>query len=85
MKWLNVLSGFNIVYLSFLWFLPTIYQTILYGCQLPLITIIYIILFWKQINNVKYQTPYILLILVDIVMSFILVSVMLFSYIYLVQ
>ena len=83
MKWLNLVAVVNIIYIFTLYFLPTVYQVILYGCQFPIIAILYCYLLWQHINNMRYQPMYVALAVCDIIISFLLIGAMAFSYSYL--
>jgi hypothetical protein len=83
MKFFKILTLLNALYLILIINLNGAYNVLVYGSEISVVTLIYIITYFYVEKPRLYKILGIILIIFDIITSVIIMSVLLFSYLYL--
>jgi hypothetical protein len=82
MKFFKILTLLNALYLILIYNLSGAYNVLVYGSEIAVVTLIYIITYFYVKKPRLYKILGMILIILDIITSVIIMSVLLFSYIY---
>jgi hypothetical protein len=83
MKFFKILTLLNALYLILIVNLNGAYNVLVYGSEISIVTLIYIITYFYVKKPRLYKILGIILIVLDVIVSIIIMSVLLFSWLYL--